>query len=153
MAMVIAAGIILYIAFDTPEFRAVPPPTANAATTATAPPQNTLVFDNMPTQLDTQASTDATDYTDAFIPTDGAQTPPPATTRAAAKPAQPVFPININTATKEQLMALNGIGEKRAEAIVADRRENGPFRSVEDITRVKGIGDGILANIRNNITV
>ena len=61
--------------------------------------------------------------------------------------------ININTATAEELETLPGIGEKRAQAIVEDRQNNGPFRTVEELTRVKGIGEGILAGLIDGITV
>lgn len=63
------------------------------------------------------------------------------------------FPIDLNTATAEDLQALPGIGEKRAADIIADRETNGPFRIPEDITRVKGIGEGTLAQIIELITV
>lgn len=61
--------------------------------------------------------------------------------------------ININTATQAQLEALPGIGQTRAAAIVADRETNGPYRLPEDIIRVSGIGEGILENILDYITV
>lgn len=48
--------------------------------------------------------------------------------------------ININQADVATLATLNGIGESKAEAIVAYRSENGPFQSVEDLANVKGIG-------------
>lgn len=49
--------------------------------------------------------------------------------------------ININTATAAELARLDGIGETKALAIVADRDANGPFESEGDLTRVRGIGD------------
>ena len=61
--------------------------------------------------------------------------------------------IDLNTASAADLTRLPGIGEKRAQAIVADREANGPFRIPEDLTRVSGIGEGILANIIDSITV
>ena len=61
--------------------------------------------------------------------------------------------INLNTAGVDELMTLPGIGEKRAADIVADREANGPFRIAEDITRVKGIGEGTLAGLIDYITV
>ncbi len=61
--------------------------------------------------------------------------------------------VNINTATQAQLQTLPGIGQARAEAIIADREANGPFRIPEDITRVSGIGQGILEGILDYITV
>ena len=61
--------------------------------------------------------------------------------------------IDLNTAGAEELMTLPGIGEKRAADIIADREENGPFRFVEEITRVKGIGEETLAELIDYVTV
>lgn len=61
--------------------------------------------------------------------------------------------VNINTADASQLQNLPGIGQVRAEQIVADREANGPFRIPEDITRVPGIGQGTLEEILDYITV
>ena len=77
-------------------------------------------------------------------------TPAPETERPAA-PAS--GKVNLNTATMEELMTLPGIGEKRAAAIVADREANGPFRIVEELTRVSGIGEGTLEGLIDYITV
>lgn len=63
------------------------------------------------------------------------------------------WPVNINTATAEELQTLPGIGQVRAAAIVAYREEHGPFVYVEDLKGVSGIGEGILANIIDYITV
>ena len=48
--------------------------------------------------------------------------------------------ININTANKEQLMKISGVGKTKAEAIIAHREKNGDFKKKEDITKVRGIG-------------
>lgn len=61
--------------------------------------------------------------------------------------------IDLNTADVYDLQRLPGIGEARARAIVEYREEYGPFRTVEDITRVSGIGDGILAGLQEYVTV
>lgn len=61
--------------------------------------------------------------------------------------------VNINTATAEQLQSLPGIGQTRAEDIVADRAANGPFRIPEDLMRVPGIGEGTMSEILEYITV
>ena len=58
--------------------------------------------------------------------------------------------VNVNTAGLEELMTLPGIGEVRARAIIDDREQTGPFRYPEDLTRVKGIGEGILAGLGSN---
>ncbi|WP_438950817.1 ComEA family DNA-binding protein [Porticoccus sp.] len=62
--------------------------------------------------------------------------------------------ININTATADELSRmLKGIGEKRAEAIVAYREENGPFRTVEQLQSVKGVGEMLLEQNRDMLSV
>jgi competence protein ComEA len=62
-------------------------------------------------------------------------------------------PINVNTATSEQLEELPGIGPTLAAAIVQERETNGAFRSVDDLTRVPGIGDGRLSQLHDLVTV
>lgn len=61
--------------------------------------------------------------------------------------------IDINTADLEDLQRLPGIGEKRAQAILAYREEHGPFRSVDELDNVDGIGEGILSGLRDYVTV
>lgn len=60
--------------------------------------------------------------------------------------------ININTATKEQLMTLNGIGAVKAEAIIAYRQEKGRFDSIDEIMQISGIGDKTFEKIKQFIT-
>jgi competence protein ComEA len=63
-------------------------------------------------------------------------------------------PVNINTADAATLASeLVGIGATRAAAIVAHRTQNGPFRSVEELTLVKGIGPRVLEQNRGNLSV
>ena len=63
-------------------------------------------------------------------------------------------PVNINTADAATLAAeLDGIGLSRAEAIVEDRKRNGPFTEPEDLARVKGVGLRIVDMNRGNIQV
>ena len=61
--------------------------------------------------------------------------------------------ISINTATKEELMQLTGIGEAKALDIIKYREENGPFQNIEDIKNVSGIGDSLFAKIKDSITI
>ncbi len=60
-------------------------------------------------------------------------------------------PININTADKQTLMELNGIGEKLAQAIIDYRQEHGAFGSLDELTKVKGIGPVILDKNRERL--
>lgn len=62
--------------------------------------------------------------------------------------------LDINTATAEQFdQVLVGVGKAKAQAIVQDREKNGPFKSVDDLGRVKGIGPATIEKNRAKITV
>ena len=62
--------------------------------------------------------------------------------------------ININTASKEVLMSeIKGVGEKRAEAIIAYREQNGPFKSVDELAKVTGVGQSILDANKDSLSV
>ena len=61
--------------------------------------------------------------------------------------------ININTADVQELTKLKGIGEKKAEAIIAWRTENGNFKTVDQLLEVKGIGEATLTANRENIRI
>jgi competence protein ComEA len=61
--------------------------------------------------------------------------------------------ISLNTATKEELMTLSGIGESKAESIILYREEHGGFKTIEEIKNIKGIGDSIFEKIKANITI
>lgn len=71
----------------------------------------------------------------------------------ASEPGAPTendsyLPLDLNTASVGELMALPGIGEKRAAAIVAWREENGPFGCVDDLAEVRGIGPATVDRLR-----
>lgn len=59
--------------------------------------------------------------------------------------------VNINTATAEELETLKGVGAATAEKIIADREANGPFKSIDDLTRVSGIGEKKLSAMRDRL--
>lgn len=61
--------------------------------------------------------------------------------------------VNINTADVNQLQQLSGIGQTRAEAIVAYRNEHGVFARAEDIMKVSGIKNALFEKMRDDITV
>ena len=61
--------------------------------------------------------------------------------------------MNLNDATAEQLETLPGVGPATAAAIISDRAAHGPFRSVNDLGRVRGIGDAKLGQLHDLVTV
>ena len=61
--------------------------------------------------------------------------------------------ISLNTATREQLMTLSGIGEAKADAILQYRQEHGSFNSIEEIMNIPGIKQGVFLKIKDQITV
>ncbi len=61
--------------------------------------------------------------------------------------------VNINTADALELMTVSGIGETRANAVIAYREEHGSFGTIEDIMNVSGIKEGLFSKIKNKIRV
>ena len=61
--------------------------------------------------------------------------------------------VNLNTAAKEQLMTLTGIGEAKAIAIIAYREEKGKFQKLEDLMNIPGIKEGVFDKIKSQICV
>ena len=61
--------------------------------------------------------------------------------------------VNINTASKEELMTLPGIGESKAIAILNYRQEKGKFSTIEDLKEIPGIKDGVFSKIEDYITI
>lgn len=60
--------------------------------------------------------------------------------------------VNINTATKEELLTIKGIGESKADNILKYRKENGNFKNIEDIKNVDGIGETLYEQIKIYLT-
>ncbi len=61
--------------------------------------------------------------------------------------------VNINTASRDELMTLNGIGESKADSIIRYREENGPFQDIRDIMNISGIKEGVFNKIKEDITI
>ncbi|QCD45485.1 ComEA family DNA-binding protein [Campylobacter mucosalis] len=59
--------------------------------------------------------------------------------------------VNINTATKEELMSISGIGEAKADAII-QHRKNTPFKSIDELKNVNGIGDKVFDKIKGDVS-
>lgn len=63
-------------------------------------------------------------------------------------------PVDINTASAESLAVnIKGVGKKKAEAIIAYREAFGPFKAVDEIVKVKGIGQRLLEKNRKNMVI
>jgi competence protein ComEA len=75
------------------------------------------------------------------------------TPKSSAGSSALTSPININTANLEELDKLPGIGPAIAQAIIDYRTQTGPFKTIEAINEVKGIGDALFAKIKDSITV
>jgi comEA protein len=93
------------------------------------------------------------DGTQVLVPREreGVVVPPPAVGMAGGTTTGNL--VNVNTATRTKLRTLPGIGAVLAGRIVDHRTTNGPFRSVEQLRNVRGIGDTLLASIRERVTV
>ncbi len=79
---------------------------------------------------------------------------PKQTTQKATKGAWPSGKkVNINTAKADELATLPGVGAKTAAEIVSYREKNGPFKNLEDLKKVKGIGAKKYGNLKDKITI
>ncbi len=95
------------------------------------------------------------------IPAQGERCPPPPVSEgtglenapSAGGGGDPAFPIDLNTATAAELEALPRVGPATAARIVAWREEHGPFRRVEDLLEVPGIGPATLERLRPYVRV
>lgn len=75
---------------------------------------------------------------------------PPA---GAAKKKPPLHPINLNTASSAELQQVPGIGPSTADKILKMRKSYGPFKSVDDLRAIKGIGPKRMEKMRKYLTV
>ena len=82
-----------------------------------------------------------------------ASSPTEKPTEAATQPPTEPGPLDLNRATVQELTTLPGIGEVLAQRIVDYREAHGPFRSVEELIAVEGIGEGKLEKLRELVTV
>lgn len=91
-----------------------------------------------------------TDQQMVYVPAQGEVTT--AATGGMANQASQTI-VNLNTATKEQLLTLTGIGDKKADQILAYRQQHGEFKQVEDLKQVDGFGDKTVAKLKDNLAV
>jgi competence protein ComEA len=62
-----------------------------------------------------------------------------------------LFALDINTATKDDFVKIKGIGEKKAERIINYRKEHGKFNNIDELKKVKGIGNKIIEIIKSQV--
>ena len=86
-----------------------------------------------------------------LVPLRAPSAPSGAAAVAGTAPTAPAVPLNLNTATPEQLDELDGIGPATAEQIVAYREAHGGFGSIEELDQVPGIGEARLASLRERV--
>jgi len=78
---------------------------------------------------------------------------PAATVDVQESKAAPVPTVNLNTATADQFEALPGIGPSTAKRIVSFREKNGPFKKLEDLMNVQGIGEKSFLKLRPHLSL
>lgn len=149
VAMLVIAGVLIYVALSQPKvYETV---TQKGGYAATQPAGEV--------QAEAQEQEQEADvvYKDSVIP----QVQNGETKTTASKTVQQVqdndsgysYPINLNTATFDELMSIDGIGEVRASAILEYRDYLGGYTSVEQIMEIKGISENIYAEIAGYLTV
>ncbi len=66
---------------------------------------------------------------------------------------QALAAVDLNKAGQAELESVKGIGPKKAKAIIEHREKNGPFKSVDDLSKVKGFGKASVSKVRANLSV
>ena len=136
VALFLLAGLCLYIGLSQPKISAG------------------VLVETPTTAVQSAATTQAVNTTGAYAAASGkssAATGSQATTAGTDTAVN--YPVNLNTATLEELTAVKGIGDQRAAAILAYREKLGKYTSVEQIKDIRGIGDGLYARIAPYLTV
>lgn len=139
IALVLLAGIILYHVLSSPfRYEVTVEEEVTTETVVATTTVSLSVQGGSPTEAGTPAETPTEPATEAPTEAPGID--------ATGK-------VNLNTATLEDLKTLKGVGDSKAQAILDDRNENGPFSSIEDLTRVSGIGQKTFESLKDQITV
>ena len=118
----------------------------------TVPGETVVVLREVLVTLPPETSSPPAPATEPPVPSEPVkQTEPKKSSDSSEKKV--TFPVNINTASKKELDALPGIGEVLAQRIIDYRSANGPFSTVDELTKVKGIGAKTLEKLKPYATV
>lgn len=138
--------------FTSSEIKKLNTATIDTASTCTS---NTIVIDSCKDSSIVEVNETTTNTVSSTTEQNQSQTATETTTETITNDAQNESkdPISINTATLEQLMSLNGIGESKAKSIIEYRQTVGKFTKIEDIMNVSGIGEAVFNKIKDYITI
>lgn len=114
-------------------------------------PSNSRVVDAINAAGGLRTGADASDVNQARLLKDGEQVY--IYSAQSAMRARPTGPININRASRSEFESLNGIGPVLASRIIAYRKANGPFSTIEDLLKVPGIGESVFSKFKSKIRV
>ena len=97
-----------------------------------------------------------TDQQVLYVPIQGEQVPAELAAGGSTAPSEsndnkPI--VNLNSASKEQLCQISGIGDKKADLILAYRQQHGQFKSVDELNQVSGFGEKTVAKIKDQLSV
>ena len=111
------------------------------------------MLDTASTDWVNQAET-AEDGQKIYVPsTEEAETMPEGQTQETSSAEGTDGKVHLNAASREELMTLTGIGEKKADAIIRYRESNGGFQSVDELMQVEGIKEGTYNKIKDSIVI
>lgn len=148
-----SANVIETVITPSPSKPPAPKPKTNSPVSSASTPAPAQIQTN-PTPIATAPSLTPTPAIPVFTPD---TTPTPAPTYSPTTSSTPIpeqsTKININTANSQELDKITGIGPAYAKNIIDYRTANGPFQKIEDIIKVKGIGDKTFEKMKNEITI
>jgi competence protein ComEA len=128
---------------------------ANESSPAPSTSSTAVASDESAANTSTDASKTAASATKTATDSSKTETVAATKTGSTAKVSVASTPtiININTASLAELESLDGIGASKAQGIITYRKQNGAFKSTDEIKNVSGIGDSIYSKIKSNIKV
>ena len=157
VALIILAAVFVYFAVSQPSVSNNNVTAGNGTASQQTEASDITTSKNLTTEETPQTNGSNTDTPATLAPTEEPTYAPNVTEATEAKTTTPTvsvqYPLNLNTCTADELMTISGIGEARANAIIAYREYLGGYTDVEQLKNISGIGDGIFAKIEPYVTV